>query len=43
VLTVGCDIRQPVLQLSSIQGPAPGLLDILRGTVEWQTVVQNDP
>ncbi|PPQ27358.1 GumC family protein [Rhodopila globiformis] len=43
VLAVGCDVRQPVLQLASARGPVAGLLDILRGTIDWQSVVQNDP
>jgi polysaccharide biosynthesis transport protein len=43
VLTVGCDVRRPLLQAPTINGPPAGLLDILRGTAAWENVVQNDP
>jgi capsular exopolysaccharide synthesis family protein len=43
VLAIECDIRQPTFQ-HRLEGQAtPGLLDVLRGEVEWQNAVQDDP
>jgi capsular exopolysaccharide synthesis family protein len=43
VLAVECDVRQPSFQRRLGRPPAPGLMDILRGHIEWQTAVQDDP
>jgi capsular exopolysaccharide synthesis family protein len=43
VLAVECDVRQPSFQRRLRRPPAPGLMDILRGHIDWQTAVQDDP
>jgi succinoglycan biosynthesis transport protein ExoP len=43
VLAVECDVRQPSFQRLLGRPPAPGLMDILRGHIDWHTVVQDDP
>ncbi len=43
VLAVECDVRQPSFQRRLGRPPAPGLMDILRGHIDWQTAVQDDP
>nr|WP_294525599.1 polysaccharide biosynthesis tyrosine autokinase [uncultured Rhodopila sp.] len=43
VLAVECDVRQPSFQRRLRRGPAPGLMDILRGQIDWHTAVQDDP
>jgi polysaccharide biosynthesis transport protein len=43
VLAVECDVRQPSFGRRLGGGPTPGLLDVLRGTVEWRHTVQEDP
>ncbi len=43
VLAVECDVRRPSFQRRLGGPPAPGLMDILRGHIDWQTAVQDDP
>lgn len=43
VLAIECDVRQPSFRRRLGGPPQPGLLDILRGEVEWRDTVQDDP
>jgi capsular exopolysaccharide synthesis family protein len=43
VLAVECDVRQPSFQRRLGRPPAPGLMDILRGHIDWHAAVQDDP
>ena len=43
VLAIECDVRQPSFRRRLGGQPQPGLLDILRGEVEWRDTVQDDP
>ena len=42
VLAIECDVRQSSFQYRLEGRSAPGLLDILRGEVEWRDAVQGD-
>ena len=43
VLAVECDVRQPSFQRRLGRPAAPGLMDILRGHIDWHSAVQDDP
>jgi capsular exopolysaccharide synthesis family protein len=43
VLAVECDVRQASFQHRLSGNAVPGLLDVLRGDIEWQKAVQDDP
>jgi succinoglycan biosynthesis transport protein ExoP len=43
VLAIECDVRQPTFAQRLNGVLAPGLLDVLRGELEWQDAVQTDP
>ena len=42
VLAIECDIRQASFQYRLAGSASPGLMDVLRGEVEWQDAVQSD-
>jgi capsular exopolysaccharide synthesis family protein len=42
VLAIECDVRQPSFQRRLGRPPAPGLMDILRGAIDWHDAVQDD-
>ncbi len=43
VLVIECDVRQPSFRRRLGGQPQPGLLDVLRGEVDWRDTVQDDP
>jgi capsular exopolysaccharide synthesis family protein len=43
VLAIECDIRQPSFERRLGNPPAQGLMDILRGHIDWQEAVKTDP
>jgi len=43
VLAIECDVRQPSFQHRLGCAPAPGLMDILRGQIDWTAALQDDP